>query len=215
MERNSNPVCQINCFANLKGEFDTLPSYQAAAQGQDPGNTNYSSDIAYGQHQAYTATDKAIFSPRFGFSWDPRSNGKTVVSGGIGLFYDNPAAGVVDNLLSNPPVSVNFRIRPGCATNAIGTPATPCGTLPFDPNGAPATFAAAASAFNINSNYNAIQSTLTPLGVILPPPAISSLLGTIKAPEWTEFNLSVQQELNHSTVLLINYVGNHGAPHSL
>jgi len=209
VERNSNPVCQINCFANFKGDFSTLNSYQTAAQGQDPGNVNYSSDISFGRHQAYPGVDKVVLSPRFGFSWDPRGNGKTVISGGIGIFYDNPAAGVVDNLLNNPPVSVTFRVRPGCTP--APPPATPCGAISLDPNGAPATYAAAAAAFSVNSNYNAIQSALTPLGVILPSPAVDSIVGTIKAPEWTEYNLSVQQQLNRSTVLLINYVGNHGA----
>jgi hypothetical protein len=209
VERNSNPVCQINCFANFKGEFSTLPSYTAALAGSDPGNVNYSSDIAFGQHQAYQDVDKVAISPRIGFSWDPRSNGKTVISGGIGLFYDNPAAGVVDNLLTNPPVSVTFRVRPPCVS--APPPAAPCGALSLDPSGAPKTFSAAAAAFNINSNYNAIQSALTPLNVVLPSPAVSSVLGKIKAPQWTEYNLSIQQELNRSTVLLINYVGNHGA----
>lgn len=208
-ERNSNPVCQTNCFANFKGDFTTLPSYQAAMAGSDPGNVNYSADIASGLHRGYPGVDKIVLSPRFGFSWDPRNNGKTVVSGGIGLFYDNPAAGVVDNLLGDPPVSVNFRVRPPCVE--APAPAMPCGTLPFDPNGAPKTFSAAATAFNINSNYNAIQAQLSQIGVVLPSPAFNSILGTIHAPEWTEWNLSVQQELNHSTVLILNYVGNHGA----
>jgi len=212
VERNSNPVCQINCFSNPKGAFYTLPSYQAAQAGQDPGNTPYSSDLNYGKHQAYPGVDKAVISPRLGFSWDLRNNGKTVLSGGAGIFYDNPAAGVVDNILGlpgNPPVSVTFRVRPPCVEGPA--PAAPCGTLPFDPNGAQKTFQAAASAFSITSSYNTIQSQLTPLGVILPSPAINTLLGTIKAPQWTEWNFSVQQELNRTTVLLLNYVGNHGA----
>ena len=39
----------------------------------------------------------------------------------------------------------------------------------------------------------------------------NGIIGTIKAPEWQEWNLSVQQELNRSTVFIVNYVGNHGA----
>ena len=42
-------------------------------------------------------------------------------------------------------------------------------------------------------------------------PAIGAIVGTIKAPEWQEWNFSVQQELNRSTVLIVNYAGNHGA----
>ena len=37
------------------------------------------------------------------------------------------------------------------------------------------------------------------------------LVGTIKSPEWTEYNFSVQQEINRSTVFIINYAGNHGS----
>ena len=36
-------------------------------------------------------------------------------------------------------------------------------------------------------------------------------MGTIKAPEWDEYDLSLQQELNRSTVLIVNYAGNHGS----
>ncbi len=78
-EHNSNPVCQFDCFANLKTPFAQLPSATSA----NPGNVPYSADIAYGLHQAYKATDVLNLSPRFGFNWAPDKNHKTVISGGF------------------------------------------------------------------------------------------------------------------------------------
>jgi hypothetical protein len=202
VEHNSNPVCQTNCFDNLTGAFVNTASGQAGAlhDGSED-DVPYSSDIKTGQHQAYQKVDALLWSPRLGFSWDPRGNGKTVVSGGVGLFYDNPAAGLVDNLLANPPASVALRIRNLPASN---------GVLPFDPNGAPSTWQTSASAFNIADSFNQISAAL-PTGVVFNPPAANGLVGTIHSPEWQEYNLSVQQELNRTTVLIVNYVGNHGA----
>jgi hypothetical protein len=210
VERNSNPVCQTNCFANFTGPFSTTASAQAGdgattscvSNPADPScDVPYSSDIKYNQHQAYPGVDSLLWSPRLGFSWDPRGNGKTVISGGAGLFYDNPAAGLVDNLLGNPPASVSLRIR---------SADTVTGVVPFDPNGAPLTWQQSASAFTVTDSFNQIAAALPP-GVHFNPPAIGSIVGTIKSPEWTEWNLSVQQELNRSTVFIANYVGNHGA----
>ncbi len=199
VERNSNPVCQTNCFANLTGAFATTASARAGYTGSK--DVPYSSDIKYGQHQAYPGVDTINLSPRLGFSWDPRGNGKTVLSGGFGQFYDNPAAQLVDNLLGNPPSSVSLRIR--SADNSSGV-------LPFDPNGAPLTWQQSASAFKITDSFNQIGKAL-PTGVHFNAPSIGAIVGTIHSPEWQEWNFSVQQELNRSTVLLVNYVGNHGA----
>ncbi len=193
-ERNSNPVCQFNCFANFKTGFYGLSSFTSA----DPGSVPYSSDIAYNQHQAYPGVDFLDWSPRFGFSWSPGSDQKTVISGGFGIFYDSPPSGLVDNLLANPPVSVTFRVRPSG------------GVLPFDPTGGPATFQAAAGAFNINKSYNQIAAELSALGVAFPPPAFTAVVGTMHAPEWQEWNFQVQRELSNSLVLTLNYAGNHG-----
>jgi hypothetical protein len=171
--------------AGLGGEFD-VP---------------YSSDINYGQHQAYPKVDSILASPRIGFSWDPRGNGKTVISGGIGQFYDNPASGLVDNLLGNPPATVSLRIRSADVVS---------GVAPFDPNGAPLTWQQSAQAFTITDSFNQISAAL-PAGVHFNPPAANGIVGTIHSPEWQEYNLSVQQELSRNTVLTVNYVGNHGS----
>jgi hypothetical protein len=200
-ERNSNPVCQINCFANFKTNFSSLPSVMA---GANAGNVPYTADIAFNQHQAYHGVDSVDWAPRFGFSYSPRNTGKLVISGGFGLFYDNPPAGLVDDLLANPPVSVAIRVRP-----QAGTPA-------FDPgpNGSASTWSQSAAAFNqgfaSGGTYSQIKASLVPFGVNFAAPAFTTLNGTIHAPRWEEWNLQLQQQINPATVLVVNYVGNHG-----
>lgn len=199
-ERNSNPVCQKNCFANFTGNFNSLASVTGAG-----GDTPYSSDIKYNQHQAFPGVDALDFSPRIAFSWAPGKSdhfpwfpggGKTVISGGFGYFYDSLAAGLVDNLLANPPVSVALRVR------------TRKGVIPFDPAGAPATFAAGAAAFDITKSYNQIKSDLANLGIVFTAPAFNSVVGTVHAPRAKEWNLMVQQQIGRNTALTVNYVGN-------
>jgi outer membrane receptor protein involved in Fe transport len=201
VEHSSNPVCQTNCLANFKGPWSGLASVQAGG-GVPSGDVTYNSDIAYGLHNAFQGIDKLSYSPRVGFSWSPRSNDKTVISGGIGIFYDTTAAGLLDDLLGNPPAAVALRVK-----GVAGT-----GVLPFDNTaaGAPATFAASAAAFNITQSYNTISSNLAALGTAFNPPAFTSLVGTMHTPQWQEWNLSVQQQLDRTSVLIINYVGNHG-----
>jgi hypothetical protein len=193
-ERNSNPVCQFNCFANFKGPFSTLASVTSSGQGTVP----YSNDISYGQHQAFPGVDSVNWSPRIGFSWSPGHDSKTVVSGGFGIFYDALAAGLVDDLLSNPPVSVAIRVRPAA------------GVLGFDPAGGAATWQASANAFSITKTFSQISSQLSSLGAVFAVPAVTSIVGKMHAPMWDEWNFQVQRQLSSSWLLTVNYVGNHG-----
>jgi len=192
VERNSNPVCQFNCFANFVSSYTALPSFTSP----NPGSVPYSADIKPNQHQAYPGVDPLVYSPRIGFSWSPGTDHKTVVSGGFMLAYDNPPAGLVDDLLSNPPVSVAIRVRPSG------------GTLPFDPAGGAATWQASANAFSLNETYTQISSSLHALGSTFNAPGVTSIVGTLHAPMVREWNLQLQRQVSNDIVLAVNYAGN-------
>jgi outer membrane receptor protein involved in Fe transport len=212
-EHNANPTCQRNCFVNFGTSFNNLPSIQAGYAGA--GDVPYSSDLKTGLNQAYPGIDQINVSPRLAFSWAPNAsdhfpffpgNNKTVISGGIGIFYDNPAAGLVDNLLGNPPSSTFFYISP-LDSNFATT-----GILPFDPtnpSSGPNAFKAASSVFNINQSYNQLSNILNPIIGYNPPIGITSIQGTIHSPQVQEWNLRVDQEINKSVAFSVNYVGNH------
>ncbi len=214
-EKNANPVCQTNCLVNYNTSFPNLPSIKAGYAGA--GDVPYSSDINTGLHSAYPGVDAINVSPRIAFSWSPNASdhfpffpggNKTVISGGIGIFYDNPAAELVDSLLGNPPDSVFFNIQPLDKNASPGT----IGILPFDstaPNGGPASFAAASAAFNINKSYNQLSQILDPIIGSNPPIGFNSIQGTIHSPQVQEWNLKIDQEINKSTAFSVNYVGNH------
>ena len=193
-EHNGNPVCNFNCFANFTGPFNSLASVTNA----NPGSVPYSSDINANLGQAFQHTDIINWSPRIGFSWSPTQSRKTVISGGFGIFYDSVPAGLVDNLLANPPTSVSIRVRPSS------------GVAAFDPNGGAAIYAASASAFSLSKTYSQISSQLTTLGAVFAAPSFTGITGTLKSQQFREWNFQVQQQLSNSLLFTLNYAGNSG-----
>jgi hypothetical protein len=48
--------------------------------------------------------DNGNLAPRLGFAWQPWNNGKTVIRGGFGMFYDSSLFGIIEqNIFANPP----------------------------------------------------------------------------------------------------------------
>ena len=211
LEKNANPVCNSDCFSNYKTSFLNLASITSTS----PGDVPYTSDLNTGLHHAYPAADPINMSPRLFFSWAPKptnyfpffsSSNKTVISGGVGIFFDSPEGGMADFLLSNPPASVFFNIIP------IDASIQTIGILPFDnsaPNGGPASFAAASRAFSINDSYNQMAAKLNPIIGYTPPISLTAIEGTIHAPETQEWNLKVDHEITKSAAVSLSYNGNH------
>ena len=66
--------------------------------------------VVAGQNSPYGRaiyqTDKNNFQPRLGFSWDVKNDGRTVVRGGYGIYYDQPLIGIfLQNAFVNPPLA--------------------------------------------------------------------------------------------------------------
>jgi hypothetical protein len=132
------------------------------------------------------------FSPRLGFSYQPRSGGGTVIRGGIGLYYDTPN---LNTLLSQNPGN----------GGAIGLQGNPAGPSPVLTLGipkqviVPGQLLAPASADPATSCVvNA--STLSPCGLF-------SVSQDFKTPHDLNYSLNLQQALGQKVVAQIGYVG--------
>jgi len=144
--------------------------------------------------------DKNDFAPRFGFAWDPFSDGKMSVRGGFGVFYDILKG--EDNLQFNgqaPFFGFNSFNFPSISS-AAGDP----GYLkdPFGTTGNVNTFPSKPPASNIDFAANGF----IPFGgggVFFVDPHL-------RTPYVMDYSLSVQRELTRRKTLETSYVGSIG-----
>ena len=197
-DRNGNPLCNNDCFALYNGVFpqggvnNTLPY----------SNAPYNQAILADRAHAFNNIEGVIFQPRFGFNYDVRGNGHTVIRGGVGIFEDNPAAIYVDGLAQNFPQYYAGSVLSGNVTG----PAIAGGA----PANAAASSAALQSGFATGITPNQANTILTAEGASFAPPNLAAGPNTFRSPKYVEFNLQVQQQITNNDAIILGYAGNTG-----
>lgn len=144
-------------------------------------------------------TDKNNFAPRVGFAYRVDEDGKIVVRGGYGIYYDRISTRFANTQLFNFPY---LAIGVGLVNALVPQPSAifrPF-TSPFVQLPLPSTFPTSA----------AIPSTLSPLSPVGVPVSGIYVDPNLRTPYVQQFNLGVQWEFAKNTVLDIGYVGNKG-----
>jgi hypothetical protein len=165
----------------------------------------------------------ANFGPQLGFAWNPSNNGKTVIRGGIGLFYENS---IWNNVLFDPAGRLQkgfFLAQQGlCPAPAAGvtfpdgtviTQATlnqnicgkPIGTASVNIISLQQQYQAATKAAGAGFNPSYVGSTLT-AGININ--ATSLLAPNYKTPRSVQMNIGIQRELRRGMVLTVDYLRN-------
>ena len=197
-DRNGNPLCNNNCFALYNGGFP-----QSGVDATAPiSNAAYNQAVLANRAHAFNNIESVIVQPRFGFNYDVKGNGHTVIRGGVGIFEDNAAAIYVDGLTQNFPQYYSGNVLSGNITG------------PNVAGGAPANAVSSAAAlqagFATGITPNQANAILAASGASFATPNLAAGPNTFRSPKYVEFNLQVQHQITHNDAIIIGYAGNTG-----
>lgn len=137
-------------------------------------------------------TDKNNFAPRVGFAYRADNDGKLIVRGGYGIYYDRFSTRFINTQLFNFPYLGLGVGLPGLTRTLAD---------PFVPFPQPSSFPTAAT----------IPSPLTPLAPFVGVPVSGIFVDpNLRTPYVQQYNAGVQWEFMNNTVLEVGYVGNKG-----
>ena len=194
-DRTGNPLCHLGCFGRYVGDFP-----DSGVTADTPYNYNAGGQVQAKSWHAFPDVQVFNFQPRFGFNYS--IDDKTVVRGGVGIFSDLYPAGFVDGVIQNFP---NY--------NSI---LTYNGALAPSGAGTAGDYTAAGNAAIVNGfgrgwGLTQIEDSLAAQNIPFVPPTMGAIFkGTFKVPEYAEYSLQVQRQLNRSTALILTYAGNYG-----
>ncbi|HEY6339189.1 MAG TPA: carboxypeptidase regulatory-like domain-containing protein [Candidatus Sulfotelmatobacter sp.] len=172
------------------------------------------------------------FAPQLGIAWDPKSNGKTVIRAGAGLYYENV---IYNNVLFDRPL----RLRTGAflqtptvcfgTKGKLPTPTLTAGNItvdgiegidPTSPTGSYCNDTIANSAAALAAFQNTYQAdnpfSLTAknpafIGSQLASglnPAIGLFAPNYRSPRALQMNVGIQHEIRHGMVLSVDFLRN-------
>src|SRR5258706_796268 len=180
--------CQLN---NLRNITDPLPYC---------GTTDPALTLVFGKPGCtgvapYISNPTTLnFEPRFGFSWDPRGDGKMAVRGGFAMFDVLPLPGY---FFSQQSIETPFYLT-GIISNSITPLAGLLGVTADKPN----------SAYNLIGPANAPASCKSPVGTC----ALTAgfMEPNPKRNYVEQWNINVQRQITPNLTATVGYVGSHG-----
>jgi len=128
-DRSKAPTpANANASAFVIGTGDPLNGIIVAGQNSPHGEAIYE-------------TDKNNFMPRVGLTYDPIGDGKTILRGGYGLYYDQALVGIfLQNAFINPPFNASSSVtNPVLGNPSAGLAPTTRGALGLRGTGLPFT----------------------------------------------------------------------------
>ena len=128
--------------------------------------------------------DYNTLQPRVGFSYDLTGNGKTVLRGGTGTFYERIQGNDIYGLSNS---NLPFEYVPNVSNVYYSNP-----------------YCSWTSSRSTNDPDNCLSTTSLPIL----PASLTTLATTYKAPAVAQFSLGVQREIKPSLIWVIQYVGN-------
>lgn len=134
-------------------------------------------------------TDYNNWGPRFGFAWDPWSDGQTVVRGGYALMFDQQSLEPSVNMLLNPPfIQQSFSFFPGFT---LSDTFSVCPSIKTDTG-------------CLSASPNATSDWA------LFPYSVTAIDQHNKTPYIHQFHFGIQQQLGGKAVFEASYVGSAG-----
>lgn len=153
------------------------------------------------------------FAPRLGFRYSPFSSGKTVISGGYGIFYDRPSASFINTVYSNYPYlreieerteQIPYSIPYNLVFGGQSTSRLISSYLPFRVG------------LNPNTSGNGTQLSLYDAsqsigqGAFAEPLEFRAIDRNLKTPLVQQWNIGIQQQFGKNWTIEARYQGTKG-----
>ena len=200
VEHQGNIKCLDNCLTELSQPFPTIAH---SAPGATLLTTPYNQAYAFTQRGVLPGLQSVEWEPRVGFAYNPAiMHESMVVRGGYGIFYDGLAASVLEGVAKNPPQKDSFSvssdyISPNEKTNLYSdTTAYNTAYLAGITNGGTFQSIRASAPASVQANFT--------------PPSVYAAQNNFKMYNVQKWNLEIQKQFGKSTVVSVNYLGNHG-----